>query len=229
MEWIKSHLLFCIFALIVLILVVTIIIVLAIQNKKEKDEKNRKGVALKKSDLHKKKEENIKMQKPILKSNLKTGEKITHKGKPKTSASAVEKNKEIEDDKKQQSVVIVKPKKVKKQQSEVKKVQDPQPKEEKSVKPAEAKQAKQSDLAEKKVKKGNVRIMRKIEVKKETETYRIVYDKEQKNWVVKIDGGERASRRCATKEEALKVAKDLAKKKDADLSVHKKNGKFQKQ
>ena len=57
----------------------------------------------------------------------------------------------------------------------------------------------------------------------------IFCDKEQKNWIVKIDGGERASKRCATKEEALKVAKDLAKKKDADLSVHKKNGKFQKQ
>ena len=63
---------------------------------------------------------------------------------------------------------------------------------------------------------------------KATERYRVVYDKENKNWIVRVDGGKRASRRCATKEEALKVAKDLAKKKDADLSVHKKNGKFQK-
>ena len=63
---------------------------------------------------------------------------------------------------------------------------------------------------------------------KTTERYRVVYDKEEKNWIVRIDGGKRASRRCATKEEALKVAKDLAKKKDANLSVHKMNGKFQK-
>ena len=67
------------------------------------------------------------------------------------------------------------------------------------------------------------------ETAKSDETYRVVYDKEEKNWVVRIDGGKRASRRCATKAEALEVAKDLAKKKDADLSVHKKNGKFQKQ
>ena len=75
--------------------------------------------------------------------------------------------------------------------------------------------------------------MKKVEKKVEEEKdenvrYRVVYDKEQKNWIVKIDGGERASKRCATKEEAMKVAKDLAKKKDANLSVHKKNGKFQK-
>lgn len=63
----------------------------------------------------------------------------------------------------------------------------------------------------------------------DNQTYRIVYDKEQKNWIVKIDGGQKASRRCKTKAEALEVAKNLAKKKDADLSVHKKNGKFQKQ
>ena len=68
-----------------------------------------------------------------------------------------------------------------------------------------------------------------VEEKEENQTYRIVYDKEQKNWIVRIDGGKRASRRCKTKEEALKVAKELAKKKDADLSIHKKNGKFQKQ
>ena len=71
---------------------------------------------------------------------------------------------------------------------------------------------------------------KKVEPKKlDNETYRVVYDKEQRNWIVKIDGGQRASKRCATKAEALEVAKSLAKKKDADLSVHKKNGKFQKQ
>lgn len=64
---------------------------------------------------------------------------------------------------------------------------------------------------------------------KKSNKYRVIYSKEQKCWIVRMDGGKRASRLCATKEEALKVAKDLAKKKDANLSVHKKNGKFQKQ
>ena len=64
--------------------------------------------------------------------------------------------------------------------------------------------------------------------KEKLNRYRVTFDKEQGNWVVKMDGGDRASRRCATKEEALKVAKELAEKKDASLSVHKKDGKFQK-
>ena len=64
--------------------------------------------------------------------------------------------------------------------------------------------------------------------KEKLNRYRVTYDKEQGNWVVKMDGADRASRRCATKEEALKIAKELAEKKDASLSVHKKDGKFQK-
>lgn len=67
-----------------------------------------------------------------------------------------------------------------------------------------------------------------ISKKDKLNRYRVTYDKEQQNWVVKMDGATRASKRCATKEEALKVAKELAKKKDSHLSVHKKDGKFQK-
>ena len=87
------------------------------------------------------------------------------------------------------------------------------------------------EVKEQEVKKVEKKPVKKEEKEEKDENvkYRVVYDKEQKNWIVRIDGGERASKRCATKEEALKVAKDLAKKKDADLSVHKKNGKFQKQ
>lgn len=104
---------------------------------------------------------------------------------------------------------------------------------------AEPKDKKNEKTTQKKSAKANVE---KVEVAKDAQkqenddetvtgeqTYRVVYDKNQKNWVVKIDGGKRASKRCATKAEALEVAKTLAKKKDADLSIHKKNGKFQKQ
>ena len=67
-----------------------------------------------------------------------------------------------------------------------------------------------------------------ISKKEKLNRYRVTYDKTMQNWVVKMDGATRASKRCATKEEALKVAKELAKKKDSKLSVHKKDGKFQK-
>ena len=67
-----------------------------------------------------------------------------------------------------------------------------------------------------------------ISKKEKLNRYRVTYDKARQNWVVKMDGATRASKRCATKEEALKIAKELAKKKDSKLSVHKKDGKFQK-
>lgn len=68
--------------------------------------------------------------------------------------------------------------------------------------------------------------------KKETpkkNTYRVSYDSDRKVWVVKKDGSSRASRLADTKEEALKIAGELADNGGANLSVHKKDGKFQKQ
>ena len=59
--------------------------------------------------------------------------------------------------------------------------------------------------------------------------YDVVYDKERLDWVVKKRGGQRATQRFRTKEEALKRAKELAENQDASLSVRKKDGKFQKQ
>ena len=58
--------------------------------------------------------------------------------------------------------------------------------------------------------------------------YRLVYDKENKEWVIKKENAKRAIRRVKTKEEALKIAKRLSENQDANLVVHKKNGKFQK-
>ena len=62
-----------------------------------------------------------------------------------------------------------------------------------------------------------------------TTKYDVTYDKEAQNWVVKFEGSTRASKRCATKAEALAVAKSLAGKKNGSLSVRKRNGQFQKQ
>lgn len=58
--------------------------------------------------------------------------------------------------------------------------------------------------------------------------YRVKYDKDKKDWVVKKDGASRATRRFSTKSEATKYANGLSKGNGSKLSVHKKNGQFQK-
>jgi len=66
-------------------------------------------------------------------------------------------------------------------------------------------------------------------VKKEEKIlYSVTYDKESSDWVVKKSGATRASKRCKTKAEALEVVGKLSKSNDANVSVHKKDGKFQK-
>lgn len=54
------------------------------------------------------------------------------------------------------------------------------------------------------------------------------YDRVKANWVIYRSDSTRACRRLATKQEGLEVAKDLAKRLNAQLVVHKKDGKFQK-
>lgn len=54
------------------------------------------------------------------------------------------------------------------------------------------------------------------------------FDRLKANWVIYRSDTTRAFRRFPTKQEALVVAKDLAKRLHAQLVVHKKDGKFQK-
>ena len=70
---------------------------------------------------------------------------------------------------------------------------------------------------------------KKDETQKNSVKYTVKFDKEKNDWVILKSGSERAIRRCKTKEEALKVAKTLSENSDVPLTVHKKNGKFQKQ
>ena len=58
--------------------------------------------------------------------------------------------------------------------------------------------------------------------------YRLTFDKEKHEWVIKRDGSERATRRVRTKEEALKVMEQLSDNQGVGTHVHKKDGKFQK-
>lgn len=65
--------------------------------------------------------------------------------------------------------------------------------------------------------------------KSKSKTYRITHDKDENKWRVKADGAERSIGYFNTKAEAEQKVKDLkAKNKDAKVSVHKKDGKFQK-
>lgn len=61
-----------------------------------------------------------------------------------------------------------------------------------------------------------------------TVKFTVVYDRPKDSWVIKKDGNERVTRRVDTKEEAMQIARELCRKYNASLVVHKKDGKFQK-
>ena len=68
-----------------------------------------------------------------------------------------------------------------------------------------------------------------FEEKKERKgVYMVTYDKASKEWIVRKTGAQRASKRCRTKKQAVKVAEHLATTQDLNITVKKKNGKFQK-
>lgn len=66
------------------------------------------------------------------------------------------------------------------------------------------------------------------EVKVKNQKYMVTYDKERKDWVIKKTGGARASKRCKTKKEAMEIVERLAENQELNVSVKKKDGKFQK-
>ena len=70
--------------------------------------------------------------------------------------------------------------------------------------------------------------VRHPDAKKSESGYRVVYDRETFTWVVKKDNNTRVTRRVKTKKEALEIAKELSKRQDVNMTVHKKHAKFQK-
>lgn len=56
----------------------------------------------------------------------------------------------------------------------------------------------------------------------------VMYDRNKDSWVIKRSGSDRVVRRVDTKEEAMGIVRGLCRKYNADLVVHKKDGKFQK-
>lgn len=224
MEWLKEHWLMLVLIGLLLIFILVLIILVTKQKRKDKEDEK------KQAELEKKKNQK-RILKPVLKS--KDAEKLGANSENKViSKPAKPKNPEIvkAEDKQSQNLEgkkVQKPKQPKIEPKESEGENQMKKEEKVEAKKVPAKKAEPKKAESKKVEPKKAEV-KKVEAKPENETYRVVYDKEQKNWIVRIDGGQRASKRCATKEEALKVAKDLAKKKDADLSVHKKNGKFQK-
>ena len=70
--------------------------------------------------------------------------------------------------------------------------------------------------------------MAEVEKTEKKAIYRVVYDKENKEWLIKKDGATRVIRRVKTKAEALELATQFAENQDLAMSVQKKDGKFQK-
>lgn len=68
----------------------------------------------------------------------------------------------------------------------------------------------------------------KTEIKERKSVYRVVYDRENRVWLIKKDGAKRVIASFATKEEALKRVKELCESQNLKVIVHKKDGKFQK-
>lgn len=88
----------------------------------------------------------------------------------------------------------------------------------KSVKKVATKKEEKTDTAEN---------AEKEEVKKGS--YRVIYSKENKVWLIKRDGAKRTIASYKTKEQALNRVSELSKNQNAKVIVHKKDGKFQKQ
>ena len=67
-----------------------------------------------------------------------------------------------------------------------------------------------------------------VEEKTKRGIYRVVYDSENKRWLIKRDGAQRIIDSKMTKEEAIERVKALSQNQDIGFVVHKKDGKFQK-
>lgn len=91
--------------------------------------------------------------------------------------------------------------------------------EEKAVKKVATKKEEKTDTAEESAEKE--------EDKKGS--YRVIYSKEDKVWLIKRDGAKRTIASFKTKEQALTRVSELCKNQNAKVIVHKKDGKFQKQ
>lgn len=243
MEFIKENWVYFLIGIIAFVALVVLIVALCCKNKQEPEKKIDAKIVVEENTEKPKQEEKkqkkvskkavIKhtLEEPVKKDAEKAeSDKKASNGTNKSGVKTEPKNEVV----KFEPVVEDKASKKDEKEETGSKTAESNKLEKEEIKPTESKVEKKNEKAETKEKVEPTEDEKKEEkMTKETaksdETYRVVYDKEEKNWIVRIDGGKRASRRCATKAEALEVAKDLAKKKNADLSVHKKNGKFQKQ
>lgn len=95
------------------------------------------------------------------------------------------------------------------------------------AKNSNTKSNKNEEKAEKKVATKKEESAEKEEEKKGS--YRVIYSKEDKIWLIKRDGAKRTIASFKTKEQALARVSELCKNQNAKVIVHKKDGKFQKQ
>lgn len=82
------------------------------------------------------------------------------------------------------------------------------------------------------VKEEKKTVVKKVEVKKEvaaSKTYHLTYRKDVDKWQIILTHGEKAIKLFKTKAEAETYLKELAANQKANVSIKKKDGKFQKQ
>ncbi len=90
------------------------------------------------------------------------------------------------------------------------------------------KKKEEESLKNQKIEKNEPKKAEKLEKKSKKPLYRVIYDKNERVWLIKKDGAKRTIASFVTKEEALLRVKDLSQTNDLNFVVHKKDGKFQK-
>ena len=103
----------------------------------------------------------------------------------------------------------------------------------KTEKPAKAEKPAKTEKAVKAEKPKKAKTEEKVNEKQEPSkgarpSYRVIYDMSEKVWLIKKDGAKRVIRKVSTKAEATKIAKELSENQNLNLTIHKKDGKFQK-
>lgn len=120
-------------------------------------------------------------------------------------------------------------KQVKEQEIKEEEVKQP----EKQENPAKAEKPAKTEKAAKTEKPKKAKPEKKASEKQEPAkgarpSYRVIYDMSEKVWLIKKDGAKRVIRKVSTKAEATKIAKELSENQNLNLTIHKKDGKFQK-
>lgn len=165
-------------------------------------------------------------EKPVMEEK----EEVKVKEEQKEEVVMKEEKKTTKQAKQTKAEKVTKTKVEKTEEPKTKKTTSKVAKEEKTEVKAEKKPAKvKEEKKEEKVEEQPTEVEATTEeVKVKNQKYMVIYDKEKKDWVIKKTGAAKASKRCKTKKEALEFVEKYAENQDLNVSIKKKDGKFQK-